>query len=151
MLAPDARAGLRQWEPSDYVQTDLVLHYDGIRNAGLDDSHSDDATIWKDLSPSGNDASTYVHSSASNNGAWGNKGFVFATDSYWIVDNRTTLPGDFTLQAVCVLTVISLRPGYSSRSSSLAVLRLAIAERSAPSTPSICRSRSTCAISQKFE
>ena len=109
MLAPDARAGLRQWEPSDYVQTDLVLHYDGIRNAGLDDSHSDDATIWKDLSPSGNDASTYVHSSASNNGAWGNKGFVFATDSYWIVDNRTTLPGDFTLQAVCDTTTTSMQ------------------------------------------
>ncbi len=109
MLAPGARAGLRPWEPSDYVQTDLVLHYDGIRNAGANAAHDPAATTWKDLSPSGNDASTYVHSSASNNGAWGNKGFVFATDGYWKADKRTSVSGDFTMQVACDTTQSSMQ------------------------------------------
>ena len=108
-VALSAQGALRQWEPSDYVQDGLVLHYDGIRNQGLGTPHDNAAASWVDLSPSGNDASTYSHSSASDNGAWTANGFVFATDSYWIVDNRTTLPGDFTLQAVCNTTTTSMQ------------------------------------------
>ena len=108
-VALSAQGALRQWEPSDYVQDGLVLHYDGIRNQGLGTPHDNAAASWVDLSPSGNDASTYSHSSASDNGAWTANGFVFATDSYWIVDNRTTLPGDFTLQAVCNTTTASMQ------------------------------------------
>ena len=104
-----ASAGLRSWEPSDYVQDDLVLHYDGIRNAGAGAAHDPDAAVWKDLSPSGNDASTYVHSSASDNGAWGAKGFVFATDGYWKADKRTSLTGDFTMQVACDTTQSSMQ------------------------------------------
>ncbi|MBR4611666.1 MAG: hypothetical protein IKO40_03025, partial [Kiritimatiellae bacterium] len=101
LVALPSIAGLRQWEPSDYIQDNLVLHYDGIRNAGVGAAHDPAATTWVDLSPSGNDASTYVHSSASDNGAWGAKGFVFATDSYWQADARTSLTGDFTMQVAC--------------------------------------------------
>ena len=104
-----ASAGLRSWEPSDYVQDDLVLHYDGIRNAGAGAAHDPDAAVWKDLSPSGNDASTYVHSSASDNGAWGAKGFVFATDGYWKADKRTSVSGDFTMQVACDTTQGSMQ------------------------------------------
>lgn len=104
-----ASGAIRAWEPSDYVQEDLVLHYDGIRNVGADAAHDPAATTWKDLSPSGNDASTYVHSSASDNGAWGAKGFVFATDSYWQADARTSLTGDFTMQVACDTTQSSMQ------------------------------------------
>lgn len=104
LTSTSVRAGLRAWEPADYVQTDLVLHYDGIRNAGADAAHDSSATTWKDLSPSGNDASAYVHASASDNGAWGNKGFVFATDGYWKADKRTSVSGDFTMQVACDTT-----------------------------------------------
>ena len=104
LAALPAVAALRAWEPSDYVQEDLVLHYDGIRNAGADAAHDPAATTWKDLSPSGNDASTYVPSSASDNGAWGAKGFVFATDGYWQADGSTSIAGDFTMQVACDTT-----------------------------------------------
>lgn len=109
LTSTSVRAGLRAWEPSDYVQDGLVLHYDGIRNVGLDDAHDPDATTWKDLSPSGNDASTYVPSSASDNGEWGNKGFVFATDGYWKADKRTSVSGDFTMQVACDTTQDSMQ------------------------------------------
>ena len=109
LVALPSIAGLRQWEPSDYIQDNLVLHYDGIRNAGADAAHDSGATVWKDLSPSGNDASTYVHSSASNNGKWGDNGFVFATDSYWKADGRTSLSGDFTLQVACDTTTSDMQ------------------------------------------
>ena len=99
-----ASGAIRAWEPSDYVQEDLVLHYDGIRNAGVGAAHDPAAAAWVDLSPSGNDAGTYVHSSASDNGAWGARGFVFATDSYWQADARTSLTGDFTMQVACDTT-----------------------------------------------
>ena len=109
LVALPSIAGLRQWEPSDYIQDNLVLHYDGIRNAGVGAAHDPAATTWVDLSPSGNDASTYVHSSASDNGAWGAKGFVFATDSYWQADARTSLTGDFTMQVACDTTQSSMQ------------------------------------------
>jgi len=109
LTSTSVRAGLRAWEPADYVQTDLVLHYDGIRNAGADAAHDPDAAVWKDLSPSGNDASAYVHASASDNGAWGNKGFVFATDGYWKADKRTSVSGDFTMQVACDTTTTSMQ------------------------------------------
>ena len=99
-----ASGAIRAWEPSDYVQTDLVLHYDGIRNAGADAAHDPAAAAWVDLSPSGNDAGTYVHSSASDNGAWGARGFVFATDGYWQADGPTSIAGDFTMQVACDTT-----------------------------------------------
>ena len=109
LAATAASAALRPWEPADYVQDAIVLHYDGIRNAGADAAHDPAATTWKDLSPSGNDASTYVHSSASDNGKWGDNGFVFATDSYWKADARTSLSGDFTLQVVCDTTTSDMQ------------------------------------------
>ena len=104
-----ASGAIRAWEPSDYVQEDLVLHYDGIRNAGVGAAHDPAAAAWVDLSPSGNDAGTYVHSSASDNGAWGAKGFVFATDSYWQADARTSLTGDFTMQVACDTTTWNMQ------------------------------------------
>jgi len=113
LTSTSVRAGLRAWEPADYVQTDLVLHYDGIRNAGADAAHDPDAAVWKDLSPSGNDASAYVHASASDNGAWGNKGFVFATDGYWKADKRTSVSGDFTMQVACDTTTAIMQGNKS--------------------------------------
>lgn len=104
MLAPRARAGLRPWEPSDYVQTDLVLHYDGIRNAGLDDSHSDDATIWKDLSPSGNDATLKSNGVTTyGKSGWTDNGYTFYRNAWFLTDRTQSFEGDdgdFTIQAV---------------------------------------------------
>ena len=98
LAALPAVAALRAWEPSDYVQTDLVLHYDGIRNAGA--AHDGAATVWKDLSPSANDA-TLVNGPGAK-GAWGATGFVFAGSSnLWTAAAQTSLSGDFTMQVAC--------------------------------------------------
>ena len=108
LAALPAVAALRAWEPSDYVQTDLVLHYDGIRNAGLAAPHDNAATVWNDLSPSGNDASLVNGPGA--RGSWGAAGFVFAGSSnLWTAAARTSLSGDFTAQVACDTTTSTMQ------------------------------------------
>ena len=108
LAALPAVAALRAWEPSDYVQTDLVLHYDGIRNAGVGAAHDGAATVWKDLSPSANDA-TLVNGPGAK-GAWGATGFVFAGSSnLWTAAAQTSLSGDFTMQVACDTTTASMQ------------------------------------------
>ena len=106
MLAPDARAGLRQWEPSDYVQTGLVLHYDGIRNAGANAAHDPAATMWKDLSPSAKDA---TFNTAEDGSAWTADGYSFGGGSYATVSGKVTLGTVATVQAVTKTTIETLR------------------------------------------
>ena len=103
-----ASAGLRPWEPSDYVQEDLVLHYDGIRNAGAGAAHDGAATVWKDLSPNGNDA-TLVNGPGAK-GSWDATGFVFAGSSnLWTAAAQTSLSGDFTMQVACDTKTASMQ------------------------------------------
>ena len=40
---------VRVYDVDDYVQDGLVLHFDGIRNAGATEAHSTDATTWANL------------------------------------------------------------------------------------------------------
>ena len=53
-----ATAGLKYWttggyDADSYVQEGLVLNYDGIRNAGLGQPHSTNATTWVNLGSGG--------------------------------------------------------------------------------------------------
>lgn len=50
---------------NDYTKNGLVLHYDGINNTG--NGHDNSATVWKDLSSSGNDATLNTDNSFDNN------------------------------------------------------------------------------------
>ena len=106
MLAPGARAGLRPWEPSDYVQTGLVLHFDGIRNAGPDAAHDSAATTWKDLSPSAKDA---TFNTAEDGSAWTADGYSFGGGSYATVSGKVTLGTVATVQAVTKTTIETLK------------------------------------------
>ena len=101
-----ALGALRAWEPSDYVQEDLVLHYDGIRNAGADAAHDPAATTWKDLSPSGNDA---TFNTAEDGSAWTADGYSFGGGSYATVSGKVTLGTVATVQAVTKTTIATLR------------------------------------------
>ena len=50
MLPLSAMAdAVRVYDVDDYVQDGLVVHFDGIRNAGADAAHNASATIWKNL------------------------------------------------------------------------------------------------------
>jgi hypothetical protein len=70
-----------------YVQTDLVAHYDGIYNDGINKSHNNTSTTWKDLSDSHND--TTISNTAGVSG-WTCNGFKFPTGVYFKRDNPLT-------------------------------------------------------------
>lgn len=59
-----------------YVQDGLVLHFDGIENAGAEAVHDALAVEWKDLSPNGNHAQ-FKKISEDTTGAWTANGFRF--------------------------------------------------------------------------
>lgn len=51
-------------DSKEYIQTGLILHYDGINNTG--DAHSTTTTTWKDLSGNGNDGTLSKTPNTSN-------------------------------------------------------------------------------------
>ena len=98
--------GLVAYDADDYVQDGLVLHYDGIRNAGLDAPHDSAATTWVNVAnPGFGDLVRYsLVSSAlqegSATGAWTDNGFVFAKDALFRYADSFTVPTRYTTQAV---------------------------------------------------
>ena len=59
-----------------YVQDGLVLHFDGIENAGVEVARDASAVEWKDLSPNANHAQ-FKKISEDTAGAWLSNGFRF--------------------------------------------------------------------------
>ena len=59
--------GAADYDVGDYVQDDLVVHFDGIRNAGVDAAHDPSAATWKNL-VTGQPDMGFVNSP----GAWAN-------------------------------------------------------------------------------
>ncbi len=104
-------AGLIAYDADDYVQDGLVLHYDGIRNAGLGVPHDSAATNWVNLGSAGAayDMTRYsLVSSAMVEGAaagsWADNGFVFAQNAFFY--ESATLPVNpyYTLQTAIEAT-----------------------------------------------
>ena len=74
-----------------YIQSGLILHYDGINNTG--NGHSSSATSWKDLSGNGNDGA--VHG-----GTWSDNYInLDGTDDY-IEKNGITGTNTFTVELI---------------------------------------------------
>ena len=74
MLAPRAWAGLL-YEPSNYAAQDaLVLHLDGIRNAGALKAHDSNAEEWVNLANANRSA---VFELGSDTSRWEADGFYF--------------------------------------------------------------------------
>lgn len=116
-------AGIKYWDNpefkafdvGDYVQKDLLLHFDGIRNVGADAPHNSSATTWKNLGSTGSDQdairSSYVeveggtgfvgNDGNTSQGSWTDDGFAFDGKSYFIKPNNgknMTRPASYTLQ-----------------------------------------------------
>ena len=74
IVEPNFPSGLTAMEPSAYVQTGLVGHFDAIRNAGADLPHDFTTRTWKNLVSGGPDAPF-----TGNGGYWtaNGKGFYF--------------------------------------------------------------------------
>ena len=90
---------LRAWEPRDYVQTSLMLHLDGIRNAGADVIHSMNAMTWVDLSGNNRDATLNVHADATGN-VWKDDGFYFNNSATFCTADTFALGTQYTIQVL---------------------------------------------------
>ena len=118
LLALDASAGVKYWDnpafkaydADSYVQDGLVLNYDGIRNQGLSADHFYNATTWVNL---GNGGSSYdferyyktagsggtaTYAKGDKYGEWGDHGFVFNRDSYFMTPGSLALPTQYSVQ-----------------------------------------------------
>jgi len=74
-----ASATLGRLSAAHYVQDGLVLHFDGIENAGLGKPHDSSATVWKDLSSNANDANIERATTIEGDlGSWLENGYRFA-------------------------------------------------------------------------
>ena len=97
---------------SDYVTDGLVLHLDGIRNAGVQAMHDGGAMAWVDLSRRGG-AANFVNNGAATSG-WKADGYYFNGKSYAVMNGTRTLDGNYTVQAVLDFdTFASCRDTYA--------------------------------------
>ena len=84
----------------DYVTDGLVLHLDGIRNAGPHPFHDGSAQTWADLAARGG-AANFV--SSGDRGGWDTDGYVFDgrdTANYAVMNGKRTLGAAYTAQIV---------------------------------------------------
>ena len=90
-----------------YVTDGLVLHFDGIRNAGADAAHDPDAKVWRNIAPDYEDRYDLklkrLHGSTLYNG-WSGDGYFFGDyRTLWYYNNpgdELELPTQMTIQVV---------------------------------------------------
>ena len=101
-----------RYTTADYVQDGLVLHYDGICNAGADQPHASDTTTWKNLAPNGGfDMNLHVINMAgARPGEWRADGYRFENESYFAPDVDFALPSNQTIQAALLGTSLDQCP-----------------------------------------
>lgn len=120
---------LTRWNDSahdigDYVQDGLVLHFDGIRNAGADAPHDDAATVWRNIAPNGGfDLQAYHYTGsgkaagfdAADTSAWGPDGFWFSGThpvcNFFYHSGAITVPAKYTMQILVDANTIDQKNG----------------------------------------
>ena len=90
--------GVKRLDADSYVPAGVILNYDGIRNAGLDQPHDGAATTWKNLVP-GPDATRAVVV-ADRPGAWSADGYDFAAGDCFVTDGTVDFTNQVTVQVV---------------------------------------------------
>ena len=109
----EPKKGLRApsgYDVGDYVRDGLVLHYDGIRNAGPDSPHVTNSVFWCNLAGKSFDlrrirygnvsAGQYAYSDGTGPGHWEDDGFFYDGASYFVARQRWSVPAKphFTMQ-----------------------------------------------------
>ena len=84
LAALPAHATLK-YQPGDYVQDGLVVHLDGIANAGADKPHDPTAAQWANLADASNPAAIVQRQTDAS--AWTDSGYYFGGKSYGITAN----------------------------------------------------------------
>ena len=111
---PEGEGRLVVYDIDDYVQDGLLLHYDGIRNAGATAAHDPEALQWRNIAPGYEnrwpmDRCSYVDSGSgyapvrndATEGAWTDNGFAFTGKGYfakWDDGDPFSVPTNFTMQ-----------------------------------------------------
>ena len=90
------KSGAKKIDADDYVHAGLLLHLDGIRNAGLDVDHDPAATTWKDLATGGVLARETFDEE--HPGAWVAKGYRFAGGECFVTPEYLQFGRQVTLQ-----------------------------------------------------
>ena len=99
---------------SDYVTDGLVVHLDGIRNAGVQAMHDGGALAWADLSQKGGAASFVNNDNSLATSGWKADGYYFNGKSHAVMNGKRTLDGNYTVQAVLDFdTFASCRDTYA--------------------------------------
>ena len=113
------------YDVGDYVQDDLVLHLDGIRNAGADLPHDGTALAWRNLATEGSAAGgsasfmnladgTVLFLGVGDDGsAWTDKGYYFGGYTYAFMDRGLALARDVTVQAVTDTSIDGLHDRFA--------------------------------------
>ncbi|MBR6733783.1 MAG: hypothetical protein IKL96_05220 [Kiritimatiellae bacterium] len=91
-------SGVKKIDADDYVQGGLLLHFDGIRNAGLGAAHDSAAATWKNLGSAPGDATLAVFDAERSAGAWTASGYDFDAGSCFATDSGVTLARQTTVQ-----------------------------------------------------
>ncbi len=101
---------LRTADVDDYVQDGLILHFDGIRNAGATEAHSTDATTWVNLGSLGSAQDATLKTlgssvpSGAKDGKWGDTSYWFGGKNYFDIGGTVALGGAVTAQFVVDFT-----------------------------------------------
>ena len=126
-LPATANTGLL-YEPDSYAaQENLVLHLDGIRNAGALKAHDSTATMWVDLASSRTAAIREISSITSTSpvrkvpdpslvigtSGWTDDGFYFNGTSFAQMSSALTLGSTYTIQVVCDVNPTVLQNRYN--------------------------------------
>ena len=99
------------YEPDSYaLQDNLVVNFDGIRNAGLLKAHDNNATKWKSIGRVPNDA-TFV-AKEDDTSAWVADGYRFAGGAYGKLRSNQDFGGQMTVQIVCDVTGSDNTPSW---------------------------------------
>ena len=98
-VAMNGIAGLL-YEPDSYaLQDNLVVNFDGIRNAGLLKAHDNNATKWKSIGRVPNDAA--LISKSGDTSAWVSDGYHFAGGTLGKLRSNQDFGSQMTVQIVC--------------------------------------------------
>ena len=95
---------IKDYDVGDYAQTDLYLHFDGIRNAGATNDHDNAATTWVNLGSAGTSCNAtfdYAKSGATASG-WADDGYGFTSGGkFAVIGGSPNLGNRVTIQVVC--------------------------------------------------
>ena len=124
VLASTSASAALLYEPSSYAaQENLILHLDGIRNAGALKAHDAAAATWTDLASSRTAAFREISSIASRSvpatsladgtSGWTDDGYYFNGTSFAQMSSSLTLGNTYTIQVVCDVNTDKFQTRFS--------------------------------------